>query len=305
MSVYYHHGDKVEFDKTAVALGTFDGVHTAHMKIIKKIKEYAAINNIKSGVHTFLEIPANITGKSKCTRLLSNKDKADILSDMDFVYMETFDELFYSKSPQEFVKYLKETLRAEAVAAGYNYRFGKNAEGDVNTLKTLCAQEGIKVFVIEKSEQEGEPVSSSRIRKLIGGGDVKTAMSLLGRPYFITGIVEKGLQNGRKMGFPTANLAYQEDMTIPKTGVYIGFCTVDSKRHRAIINVGNNPTFNGTGIKIECHLLDFNEYLYDKEIKVEFFDYLREEVRFESKDLLQKQIKKDAENAERKFKDYE
>lgn len=305
MSIYYHHGDKVEFDKTAVALGTFDGVHIAHMKIIEKVKEYAVANNIKSGVHTFSEIPANVMGKSVCTRLLSNNDKAEILSDVDFVYMETFDESFYLKSPQEFVKYLKENLKAEAVAAGYNYRFGKNAQGDVSVLKKLCKSEGIKVFVIDKSEQEGEPVSSSRIRKLIGDGDVKTAGRLLGRPYFITGVVEKGFQNGRKMGFPTANLSYQEDMTIPKSGVYIGYCTVDGIRNRAIINVGNNPTFNGTKIKIECHLLDFNEYLYDKEIKVEFYDYLRDEIRFESKDLLQNQIKKDAETAERKFKDYE
>lgn len=305
MSIYYKHGDKVEFDKTAVALGTFDGLHIAHMKIINKAKEYAALNNIKCGVHTFSEIPANIMGKSVCTRLMSNKDKAEILSDIDFVYMESFDEAFYSKTPQEFVKYLKETLKAVAISAGYNYRFGKNAEGDVNTLKNLCAQEGIKVFILDKSEQYGEPVSSSRIRKLISDGDIKTATTLLGRPYFITGVVEKGLQNGRKMGFPTANLAYQEDMTIPKTGVYIGFCTVDGIRNKAIINVGNNPTFNGTKIKIECHLLDFNQDLYDKEIKVEFIDYLRGEVRFESKDLLQMQIKKDAENAERKFKDYE
>ena len=305
MSIYYHHGDKVEFDKTAVALGTFDGVHIAHRKIIEKVKEYAAEKNIKAGVHTFYEIPANIMGKSVCTRLLSNKDKAVILSDVDFVYMETFDETFYSKSPQEFVKYLKDTLKAQAVAAGYNYRFGKNAVGDVDMLKTLCLNEGIEVFIIEKSEQNGEPVSSTRIRNLINNGNVRAAMELLGRPYSITGVVEKGLQNGRKMGFPTANLSYQEDMTIPKTGVYAGFCTVDGIRKRAIINVGNNPTFNGTKMKIECHLLDFNEYLYDKEMKVEFFDFLRDEVRFESKDLLKEQIKKDAENAERMFEDYE
>lgn len=305
MSIYYYHGDKVEFDKTAVALGTFDGLHLAHMKIINKVKEYAALNNIKSGVHTFTEIPAKVMGKSECTRLILNEDKAQMLSDMDFVYMETFDQSFYMKSPEEFVKYLKETLKAEAVAAGYNYRFGKAAEGDVDTLKKLCSHEGIKVFILEKSELIGEAVSSSRIRGLINDGDVKTAMTLLGRPYFITGVVEKGLQNGRKMGFPTANLAYQEDMTMPKNGVYIGFCTVEGKRNKAIINVGNNPTFNGTKIKIECHLLEFDEYLYGKQMKVEFIDYIRGEICFESKDLLQKQIEKDVKNAERKFKNYE
>ncbi len=305
MSIIYYHDSKVEFDKTAVALGTFDGLHTAHMKIINKARDYAALNNVKYGVHTFTRLPANVMGKVSCTRLISNKDKTDLLSDVDFVYLETFDKDFYSMSPEEFVLYLKNTLNAEAVVAGYNYRFGNHASGDIKTLEKLCAKHGIKVFAIDKTELDGEPVSSTRIRSYIVEGNIKKANSLLGRPYFITGVVETGLQNGRKMGFPTANLSFEKDMTVPKTGVYMGFCKVEGIRKKAVINVGNNPTFGGTQTKIECHLLDFNEYVYDKEMTVEFIDYMRDEVCFGSEELLREQIEKDINNARRELIKYE
>ncbi len=305
MSIVYYNGSKVDFAKTAVALGTFDGLHAAHMKIINTVKEYATLNNIACGVHTFTEIPANVMGKSGCTRLISNNDKIKLLSGVDFIYEETFDEKFYSMSPEEFVAYLKNTLNAEAVAAGYNYRFGRNAKGDINTLKSLCSKHSIKVFAVDKTDMDGDRVSSSRIRKLISEGNVKKAARLLNRPYFISGTVEKGFQNGRQMGFPTANLSYKSDMTVPKTGVYMGFCLVDEKRKRAVINVGNNPTFKGTKTKIECHLLDFDEYVYDKEMTVEFIDYIREEICFSSKELLMEQIQKDVNITEKELKNYE
>ena len=200
MSIVYYRDNKVEFAKTAVALGTFDGLHIAHMKIIGKVKEYAALNNIACGVHTFTDIPARVMGNHSSTRLISNNDKVKLLSHMDFVYVETFDEKFYNMSPDEFVLYLRNTLNAEAVAAGYNYRFGKNAKGDIKLLESLCSKQGIKVFVIDKTDMDGDSVSSSRIRKLISDGEVKKAAHLLNRPYFMSGIVENGFQKCNRAG---------------------------------------------------------------------------------------------------------
>lgn len=301
MSVSYYHGDTVEFSETVVALGTFDGLHRAHMKIIKAAAEYAAEAGIKWGVMLFDIIPANAVGTGKAGMLMTNDEKKDILTEADFFYTERFDSGFYEKSPEEFIEYLKRTLHAAAVSVGYNYRFGKNAAGDVRLLEELCRDAGIKVFVTGKTELGGHVVSSTVIRELVTEGRVDEAAEFLGRNFFITGNVESGLQNGRKMGIPTANI-HADGRLLPKSGVYSGYCTFDEIRHKAIINVGNNPTFGGNRVTIEGHILDFDGDIYGRVIKTEFVRRLRGEQKFASSGELAERIKKDIEQCRKELK---
>ncbi|MBP3361129.1 MAG: bifunctional riboflavin kinase/FAD synthetase [Clostridia bacterium] len=301
MSIYYHHGDTVEFSQTVVALGTFDGLHRAHMKIIKAAERYAVKAGLKWGVMLFDIIPANAVGARKAGLLMTNDEKKEILSGADFFYTESFDSDFYGKSPEEFINYLKCTLHASAVSVGYNYRFGNNAAGDVRLLEELCKNAGIKVLVTEKTELDGQVVSSTVIRELVAEGRVDEASEFLGRNFFITGDVESGLQNGRKMGIPTANI-HAEGRLLPKSGVYSGYCTFDGIRRKAIINVGSNPTFGGSSVTIEGHILDFDGDIYGKGIKAEFVRRLRDEQKFKSSEELAARIKKDIEQCRKELK---
>lgn len=293
MVLIYNHGDNVGFDKTSVALGTFDGVHIAHVNIINKAKDIAKENNLKCGIVTFDEIPANIVSNMHTLKLMNLEDKLRAFPEVDFVYIEKFDKDFMNLSPEEFVGYLKNKVKAAIVTVGYNYHFGRNGAGDVQLLKSLCEKAGIQVHICKKEEIDGEPVSSTRIRKLIMDGKVENAEKLLGRPFRITGTVMQGLQNGKKMGIPTANILPKPDIVSVKQGVYAGICEVEDKVYKSVINVGNNPTFKAKNTTIECHLLDFDGDIYNKTITVMFSKFIREEICFDSPDALANQILND------------
>lgn len=299
MAIRYNHGDCVQFQKTSVALGTFDGLHTAHMKVINKAISYAKQEKIQCGILMFDNIPKNVLYKEKVPMIMNLNDAISLLPELDFVYVEKFDKSFYEKSPEEFVSYLKNTIKAMNVCVGFNFRFGKNASGDADLLKKLCDKEEINVFIQDKQQCEGEIISSTTIRKLLLNGDMKGACKLLGRPFFIKGAVCHGFQNGHKMGIPTANITPQEDIVCPKTGVYSGICVVDGQDYKSVINVGNNPTFGNKNTTIECHLLGFDGDLYNKEITIYFTDYIRDEICFKTPQMLAQQISKDIEFVQR------
>lgn len=299
MAIIYNGANSVGFNETAIALGTFDGLHIAHTKIINIAVEYGKKNNLPCGVMLFDNIPANSFSDTETPRLLKPHDRNNLLSHLDFIYVQNFDKNFSSKTPEEFVSYIKNVLRARFVSVGYNYRFGIHASGDADLLKKLCADEGIEVFISEKTIYSGHSVSSTRIRELISGGKVREAASLLGRNFFLTGNVIKGYRNGHKLGSPTANIELDPSVILPASGVYAGYCILNGTKHKCVINVGNNPTFNGNKITVESHLLDFDGEIYGTEIKVEFLKYLRGEIKFSSKDELAKQIADDIKDAHR------
>lgn len=291
LTTIYKSGEILKTDNNTVALGTFDGLHLAHMEIIKKAMQISKENKTKCGVMFFDSLPVNSFG-GNVKHLMNTAEKIEIL-DTDFVYVESFNESFYNKSPEEFVEYLKTTLKAGYVCVGYNYRFGKNASGDVDTLKKLCFDYGINVEIQPELCENGDVVSSTRIRKCIADGNVKEAEILLGRPYCIRGIVERGLQNGRKFGIPTANISYENGKMLPESGVYAGYVMVNDKKYKSVINVGNNPTFDGSRITVEPHIIDFDRDIYGEEITAMFIDRIRGEIRFSSVNELVKQINKD------------
>lgn len=279
----------IEDGATVVALGNFDGLHVAHMAIIRSGIEYAKEHGLKSGVLLFEENFKNvdlITPKESKVELLDREN-------LDFVKFRSFTKEFMQLSPEEFIKQLVENLRIRAVCVGYDYRFGYKAEGDIETLRSLGKKYGFCVLVTDVIKIGGKIVSSTYIRELIKSGDVETAERFLGRRFCVQGSVEKGLQNGRKMGIPTANVGYSPDMAIPKNGVYAGITYVNGKRFKCVINVGKNPTFNADKTTIESHILDFSEDIYGEYIRVSFAKRLRDDIKFESVKALQEQIRSD------------
>lgn len=287
-----HAGEKVSYDEgTVVALGDFDGLHIAHMAIIRNGIEYAVKNHLKSGVLLFEE-------NTKGAKLITpNEAKLELLERerLDFVYMRKFTKEFMQLTPRTFVELLVKNLNVKAVCVGYDYSFGYKAEGNVEMLKRLGEEYGFKVLITEAMSIDDRIIASTYIRKLIGNGNITAANKFLGRRYCVEGRVIKGFQNGRKMGIPTANVDYDRKMALPKHGVYAGITYVGGSRLKCVINVGNNPTFDAEQTTIESHILDFDEDIYGEYIRVSFALRLRDDVKFSSIDELKAQIGRDIE----------
>ena len=208
---------------------------------------------------------------------------------------EKFDKEFMKKTPEEFVQYLVENLHIKAVCVGYDYSFGYKAQGDVKLLKWFGEKYGFKVFVTDVIKLDGKIVSSTYIRSIIKAGDMEKAERFLGRRYCIEGNVVKGLQNGRKMGIPTANVDYDVNMALPEEGVYAGITYVRGKRLKCVVNVGKNLTFGAKKLTVESHILDFDEDIYGEYIRVSFAKKLRGVIKFDGVDKLIEQIHHDME----------
>lgn len=277
---------------TVIALGDFDGLHLAHMTIIRNAVSYAKEHGLKSGVLLFEQ-------NSKGAKLLtSNSQRMAVLKqeNLDFVYLQEFSENFRRLSPREFAQILKEKLNVKAVCVGFDYSFGYRAKGKINDLERLGNEYGFDVLVTQAICIDGELISSSNIRQLIQDGEMEKANKFLGRSFCIEGSVAKGFQNGRKMGIPTANLEYAPDIVLPKNGVYAGITHVNGAKLKSVINVGNNPTFNADKITIESHILDFDRDIYGQNIQIEFIKRLRGDIKFNGIEELKAQINKDIEN---------
>ena len=288
--------DKTDYDGTVVALGNFDGLHIAHMTIIRNGIKYAKENGLKSGVLLFEENTNDVVGH-KIELITPNEAKLELLEreKPDFVYMEKFDKEFMKKTPEEFVQYLVENLHIKAVCVGYDYSFGYKAQGDVKLLKWFGEKYGFKVFVTDVIKLDGKIVSSTYIRSIIKAGDMEKAERFLGRRYCIEGNVVKGLQNGRKMGIPTANVDYDVNMALHEEGVYAGITYVRGKRLKCVVNVGKNLTFGAKKLTVESHILDFDEDIYGEYIRVSFAKKLRGVIKFDGVDKLIEQLPHDME----------
>ncbi len=288
-------GGSVPYSRTAVALGNFDGLHTAHMAVIGRCRSYAKEHGCKCGVLLFSEHSRRLVSGAKPKLITPEKQKLRLLEEagMDFVYIRDFDEAFMHLEPEEFVAQLTDALHPAAVCVGYDYRFGYRAAGDAELLRELGERYGFETVVTDEIDMDGSAVKSTLIRSLIAEGDVERAAALLGRPVRLEGKVEHGLQNGRKMGIPTANISYETDTAIPKNGVYAGYTYVRGKKYKSVINVGSNPTFGAERITVESHILGFDGDIYGEEISAEFIKRLRGDIKFNSIEELIKQINAD------------
>lgn len=280
--------------KRAIALGTFDGIHRGHRRILEAMKQTAEELSLQRAVYTFSNHPLEAFGIAP-KRLMTDEERLHVLGQYGEVMAEKFDAKLASTAPEDFARRMAEEYGMAAAVAGFNFTFGSKGLGNMESLREYGAKYGFEVREIPPLEYENEPISSTRIRTAIEDGDVSAASSMLGRSYSVTGpvIANKGI--GRRIGFPTANVKADDCMVLPKSGVYACCVLIDDKRYGAAANVGCNPTVHGETVTIEPHILNFNEGIYGKIITVEFVEFLREEIKFPSVEELSAQIGRDAE----------
>lgn len=279
-----------------IALGSFDGLHVGHLSLIYKVVDVAKNNSGKSMVFTFKNHPRAFINKENAPKLLmSNERKIELLeiNKVDIVCFKEFDDEFMQITPKEFIEYLIFTYNAKGFVVGFNFKFGYKNLGDVELLRELQNEYGYELCVMEPCTYKNEVISSTRIRKALEAGEVSDAYEMLSIPYSLSGEVVHGRQIGRTIGFPTANLKYDEKFVLPKIGVYYTNIKVNNNIYKGITSVGKNPTVEGKSLTVETYILDFNEDIYGKEIEVSFIKKIRDEKKFNGLEELKEQLEKD------------
>jgi len=289
-------------EKTIVTIGTFDGIHIGHQKILKDLIKTAKKEGKKSVLLTFFPHPRMVLQKDNKILLLNTiEEKSGLLEKMglDYLIIHPFSKEFSRLTALDFVRdILVNKLNTSRLIIGYDHHFGKNREGNIHQLKEYSLLYDFKVEEIPAQDIDDVSVSSTKIRTALKEGNLKTANNYLGYHYMLNGTVVSGKKLGGTIGFPTANLEIKEPYKlIPKTGVYIIKTHINTDLYTGIMNIGFNPTVLGKHQTIEAHLFDFNEDLYGKEIMIEFIYFLREEHKFKSVKELVVQLNIDKENA--------
>ncbi|HEY8279865.1 MAG TPA: bifunctional riboflavin kinase/FAD synthetase [Bdellovibrionota bacterium] len=291
-----------------VTIGNFDGVHLGHQQLLRAVKQHAARVDGTAVAITFRPHPHFVLRPTAAPHLINSyEEKLELLGSYgaDFVIEEPFSREFSNISPPEFVnRILVERLATKVLYLGYDFAFGKERAGSVNSIRPLVEALGIEMHVVPPYQVNGQTVSSSLIRSRLDSGEIETANLCLGRPFFLRGLVWRGEGRGRTIGVPTANLR-TENRKYPKVGVYASRTLWRGKWYGSVSNVGFNPTFKGDGtdlpLKVETHLFDFDADMYGDEIQVEFFSFLRTERKFPGVGELLEQIHKDIASARAKL----
>lgn len=303
-------GELPAFRNAVITIGSFDGVHTGHQKILNRMKEVAAAIGGETVIITFFPHPrkviASIPGEVKI--LTTIREKKALLSEagIDHLVVIPFNHNFAQSSAEDFVEqFLVKQFHPHTVIIGYDHRFGKNRTGDYHLLESMGNSLGFEVKEIDEQMLQESAISSTRIRQALLQHRVKDANELLGYPYFFEGIVIEGNRMGRTLGFPTANLQIaEEDKLIPGNGVYIVHVQLQDPANQGrtiersgMMNIGIRPTIDGKNRVIEVHLFDWNGSIYGQTIRVELLEFIREEKKFDSPDALRNQIKNDEQSA--------
>ncbi len=304
-----------QFDEkvnSAVTVGTFDGIHSGHQDIIGRLCETSARRNIKSALITFDPHPQTILNskhKGYIKILTTVEEKSDIVGSfcVDYFIIIPFSKEFAGISSSSFIEdYLVKKFGAREIVIGYDHAFGKDRAGSIETLYALGDKHNFNVTVVEPVQYNGEKISSTRIRRVIKAGNVSEAAEMLGRCYALFGEVIRGKGIGTEISIPTANLKVNDERKlIPKNGIYIVRVSVRGERYNGLINIGTNPTFSYNDFSLEVNIFDFSEDIYGETIKVEFIERLRDEIKFESVDVLVEQIKEDKNKCIEFFNKYE
>lgn len=304
MRVFHELRDVAEITSaTSVAIGNFDGVHLGHQALIHSMLSRAQQSGLCPTVLTFFPHPVEVLKPhKKLERLTTTSEKLELFERLgvEQVLVARFDTSLSQMTPEVFFEtFLSSGLKAQSLHVGFNFCFGREKSGNIETLRKLSDQNKIYLKVEEQINEDGERVSSSGIRSTLAAGDVAHAAKLLGRPYQITGQVQKGDQRGRALGFPTANLRCPHDKITPKNGVYLTHVRWQQETLRAVTNVGVRPTFTQSAPNpiIEVHLLNFDAMIYDEFLTVEFVKRIRDEKKFSSIDELKAQIALDVQMA--------
>ena len=302
MKIFHSINDFRSTKKTIITLGTFDGVHIGHKKILEKVLQNTGDGQYESLVLTFFPHPRMILKEDSDMKLLNTIDeKIDLLDKIGIqnLVIHPFDEKFSRLTAEEFVKtILVDRFQVQKIIIGYDHRFGRNRTANINDLIAFGEQYDFEVEQISVQEINEISVSSTKIRNALLEGNMTLANDYLGYNYFLTGEVVKGKQLGRTINFPTANLKIQEKYKlIPQNGVYIVKSVINEQTVFGMMNIGFNPTVNGQNQTIEIHYFDFDADLYHQKIRVSILQRIRSEQKFESVDLLKAQLETDKQMA--------
>jgi riboflavin kinase / FMN adenylyltransferase len=294
-----------------VTIGAYDGVHLGHQAVLRLVRELADARGFEAALVTFDRHPAEVVRPESAPRLLTTLEQRlellDATGDLDLCWVLTFDEARSKEAAEDFVReVLVDGIGARLVVVGADFHFGHRRGGNVPLLERMGAELGFEVLglglVAVEGEASGVPYSSTRIRELLGKGDVAEAARLLGRPHEVRGVVERGDQRGAEhLGFPTANLTVPERICLPADGVYAGtFVAEDEVERPAAISVGTRPTFYEDGdVLVEAYVLDFDGDLYRQRVRVRFREWVRGQERFDSTEALVEQMHADVEATRR------
>jgi riboflavin kinase/FMN adenylyltransferase len=295
-------------DKTYITIGTFDGVHFGHQKIIKKLVQEAKKANKKSVVLTFFPHPRMVLQKEASLKLINTIEERAILLEkigLDYLIIHPFSKAFSRMSAREFVRdILVNQLNISKLIIGYDHHFGKNREGNIEQLTEYSHLYDFIVEEIPAQDIDDVSVSSTKVRRALDAGNLKTANNYLGYHFMLNGMVVNGKKLGGKIGYPTANIEIKEAYKlIPKTGVYIVKSFMENKTVYGMMNIGNRPTVNGKHQTMEVHFFDFERDLYGENLKIELIYFLRDEHKFDSLNSLILQLKEDEQTSRNYIQD--
>jgi riboflavin kinase/FMN adenylyltransferase len=281
-------------EPTVLVLGYFDGIHLGHKALFERARKVADERGLTVTVLTFPESPRLAFSRFTPELLLhlTSQEQRYLLLEkngVDQLVMTPFTSEFASNTPAEFIERYVKGLNAQALVAGFDYHFG-NCRADVQDLMELFDGQ---VEIVSEVSLRGEKVSSTRIRQAIQSGDVSLANQLLGYPFMTEGIVVHGDARGRTIGYPTANLAPFDRVHLPSEGVYVAEVEVDGKRYRAMTSVGKNVTFDGTELRIEAHIFEFDRFIYGEKMTIFWLEKIRDMVKFDGIEGLMEQMKSD------------
>jgi len=298
MNIFRQLATLPSFKNAVITIGTYDGVHIGHQKIIKRINDLAQSIDGESIIITFHPHPRSIVNDNYQIQLLSPlEEKFELLQQygVDNVVVVPFTRSFSQQTPEQYVRdFLIHNFSPKKIVIGYNHRFGKNRAGDLSLLKKMSKTLDFEVEEILKQEVDDLSVSSTKIRNALKAGQVATAKTLLGHNYYVQGIVVKGNQLGQKIGFPTANILIEEEgKLVPENGVYAVNVQVRSNTHKGMLNIGRRPTVNGQNKTIEVNIFDFDSNIYGEQLRIEFVKRIRSEQKFANLNALIEQLKKD------------
>ena len=298
MTIYNNINEFSSTDNTILTIGTFDGVHLGHQKVLERLTNTAIENNLKSTVLTFFPHPRTILNPDKPLKLINSvKERTELLnrSKVDNLIIHPFDKNFSELDPEKYVvEILVKKLKAKIILIGYDHKFGKNRTADITDLKIYGKKYGFKVIEIKAKEISNIAISSTKIRKAISEGNISTAKKYLGYDFSLSGKIVHGKSIGRTLGFPTANIEVKEEYKLlPKNGVYLIQSVINHNKYFGMMNIGIKPTIKESSKTIEVNFFDFEGDLYDKNIEVNIKKFIRDEIKFDSLELLKSQIIKD------------
>jgi riboflavin kinase/FMN adenylyltransferase len=291
---------------TVVTIGNFDGLHLGHRALMRRLIDISKSLAAEPVVFTFVPHPKQVLFPGQhFVRLFDFLDQKEQLRKMgvELLVTEPFSRELSETKPQEFLsEYIVVPFKPKAIVVGHDFSFGHNRAGNADEIRRILAPQGIQVFVEEPLKKDGAVVSSSRIRILLSEGKVTQASELLGRPFYLRGLVNRGTGRGSKISIPTANIDVESVQAVPQQGVYATLTTVRGQTFPSVTNIGKNPTFEvSEKMKIETHILDFEKDIYGDTLQVEFLGRIREERKFPSAEVLVKQINADIEKRRSDF----